>query len=113
MIPQICSLAEVSVLFAREACDSALKRPVYIRTFATFSVQISTVWETYAADLCNPSEATSYLLCDPYENVLDARRMAIFSTARIRFLDKACYFSIYIPISTATSQFFQLISNLK
>ena len=54
------------------------KRAVYIRTFATFSVQILTFWEIYAADLCNPAEATSYLLRGPCDNILDARLIAVF-----------------------------------
>jgi hypothetical protein len=90
VIAQICSLAEVNILFAREACDSALQRPVFIRTFATFDVQILTFWDIYAADLCNPAGATSYLLRDLCDNIL----MAIFSTASILLLDGARYFSI-------------------
>jgi hypothetical protein len=64
VIPQICSLAEVSVLSASEACDGALNCPICIRTFTTFRVQVLTFGESYAAHLCNLAEATSYLLGD-------------------------------------------------
>jgi hypothetical protein len=73
VIPQICSPAEVSVLFASEACNGALNRPICIRTFITFGVQFLTFWEIYTADLCNLAEATSYLLRDSCDNILDAQ----------------------------------------